>query len=157
MVESIATPTVGQCYYGKYLMLGYILIHVPYWYFNIYHMLIILDNGSNKESKKNLSRGSTPDLWKYSQVVDARWHCWIFTGGQRAVQASWAQRLCPAVTAAGGWSSSKNIRLFKVKVSEFSQAASKVEMVERTGAWKRAKGNNNLLVLIIIPGSTPAF
>ena len=46
--KALPVSTVSGCYDVRYLMLGYTLIHTPYWYFKI----IILDNGSNKELQR---------------------------------------------------------------------------------------------------------
>lgn len=52
------------------------------------------------------------------------------TGGQRAMETPWGQSPgFPVTAAAGGRSSSKNIRLFKVKVSS-AKLLAMVEMVE---------------------------
>lgn len=72
---------------------------------------------------------NTHEWWTPEDVVVLTQRRGPFTGGQRAMEASWGQSPGLLVMAAGGRSSSKNIRLFKVKVSS-AKLLAMVEMVE---------------------------
>lgn len=70
------------------------------------------------------------ERWILEDVVVLTQRRGPFAGGQRAMETPWGQSPgFPVMAAAGGSSSSKNIGLFKVKVSS-AKLLAMVEMVE---------------------------
>lgn len=115
-----------------------------------------------KNIKEDWYRKSRPYPREYPWVSDARGYCWADVE-ERAFHR-WPEshgnflgrEPRSPVMAPGGRSSSKNIRIFKVKVSS-AKLLAMVEMVEWIGVWKSTKKNNNMLILKIIPGQTLTF
>ena len=69
-------------------------------------------------------------------------------GGQTATQASRVPRPCPEILPARGRSFAKSISLFKVKVREFSQAASSSRPGRTDGSLEEDLGPQGTVVYL---------
>ena len=149
--KALPVSTVSGCYDVRYLMLGYTLIHIPYWYFKI----IILDNGSNKEHQ----RKTCPEeaFLTFENV-----HKWRMqegpsgsSGGQRATQASWYQdrvlKSCQQEEEASQRVSASS----KSKWVSSAKRSAAVDPAGWTGVWKRTQGRREQS--FTYPDPTPAL